>query len=251
MHGRLIVGALGLFVLISGCSSKNSLMKPDCHSCTVEEQEWDEFSWNALVGRWKGSVENFRNGADAKKSRTDKAADLQFVKAPAFLRTFGGTCQNLPEGAVVLNGQLWENGSMTKEYEAFVPAEDGKVAYGRVSVEKVNGKDLCHFRRFGRVMGKNRLNLPTVAFTDSAVTKGRVPASQGNEQEYNVEFLRFATLDKGVKDFQSSGRMPASAREQERPSLILRVFKVSHSTQGDRGTWNGTEEYIYRLWKTQ
>ncbi len=250
MQGRMCF-ALALFLLaLTGCSP-NVLMKPDCHSCTVEEQEWKEFSWNALLGRWKGSVQNMRNNLGAKKTQTDKPAELSFLTAENFVKAHGMACQSLPANALVLNGQLWENATSTKEYEAFVPAEDGKVAYGRVSVDKVNGKDLCHFRRFGRVMGKNRLDLPTVSFSDRAITKDRMPASLNAEQEISVEFLRFAAKEKPMKAFQGDGRRPASVKEQERPPLILRVFKVSSKTTGERGEWSGTEEYIYRLWKTE
>jgi hypothetical protein len=239
MHGRkcFVFTAALILTLFAGCSS-NSLLKPDCHSCTVEEQEWKEFSWGALEGKWKGTVENTRNERDqSKKSRTEKAAEFSFVRADKFL----SSCQALPAGALVLNGLLWEKGSETgaREYEAFVPAEDGKVAYGRVSVSKMNGKDLCQFRRLGRVMGKNRLNLPTVSFSGQAA----------RPQEISVEFLRFASTDQ-PSAFQSDGRKPASAREQERPSLMFRVFKISTVPTG-RHDWAGTEEYIYRLWKTQ
>jgi hypothetical protein len=250
MHGRMCFApALVLFALTS--CSPNSLMKPDCHSCTVEEQEWKEFSWNALLGRWKGSVQNMRNIQGAKKTQTDKPAELSFLTAENFAKAHSMNCPNLPANALVLNGQFWETTVAAKEYEAFVPAEDGKVAYGRVNTEKVNGKDFCHFRRFGRVMGKNRLNLPTVSFSDRAITKDRMPASLNAEQEISVEFLRFATAEKPMKAFQSDGRRPASAKEQERPPLILRVFRVSSKTNGERGEWSGTEEYIYRLWKTE
>ncbi len=125
------------------------------------------------------------------------------------------------------------------------------MAYGRITIEKMNGATVCNFRRFGRVMGKNRLNLPAISFTDTSVTKSRMPASVGATQDFNVEFLRFSPLDKRIGNFQGGGRMPASAREQERPTLILRVFRVSRLNEGERGKWNGTEEYIYRLWKAE
>ncbi len=249
MHGRqCFVFCLFTLIALAGCSS-NSLMKPDCHSCTVEEQEWSEFSWNALEGKWKGTVENTRNSRDAaKKLKTEKPAELSFVKAEKF-----GTCTSLPTNALVLNGLLWEQGTgaSSREYEAFVPAEDGLVAYGRVSVTKVNGKDICKFRRLGRVMGKNRLNLPTVSFSDRNTSTGRSLASAVPSQDVSFEFLRFAPLEK-APTFQADGRKPASTKEQERPALIFRIFKIATVTTSKTGRdWAGTEEYIYRLWKAQ
>jgi hypothetical protein len=245
MQGRKCFVFLTLTLLISGCSP-NSIMKPDCHSCTVEEQEWDEFAWTFLEGKWKGSVENLRNVRDnAKKAKTDKYAELNFMKADKV-----GTCAGLPENSLVLNGLLWEGRDNGKELEAFVPAEDGKVAYGRISFTKMNGRDFCQFRRLGRVMGKNRLNLPTVSFSERANPAGRAPASTAPEQEISLEFLRFAHLDKKTA-FQGDGRKPSSVKEQERPSLILRVFKISTDKAAKRSEWAGTEEYIYRLWKAQ
>lgn len=250
MHGRKCFVFSAILATLAGCSS-NSLMKPDCHSCTVEEQEWKEFSWGSLEGKWKGTVENIRNERDqAKKTKTEKSAEFTFVKASAF-----GACTTLPANAVVLNGLLWEQGSDTgnREYEVFLPAEDGKVAYGRVSVGKMNNKDFCQFRRLGRVMGKNRLNLPTVSFSGRNASTGRTIASataeQPKEQDVSVEFLRFSPLEKPVA-FQADGRKPASTKEQERPALIFRVFKISTVPTG-KHEWAGTEEYIYRLWKTQ
>jgi len=225
-------------------------MKPDCHSCTVEEQEWKTFSWNDLVGKWKGSVENLRNSQSAaKKTKTDKQAELNFVSAAEFLQAWGGQCKGLPSNALVLNGVLWEGGVGAKEYEAFVPVEDNRVAYGRVSFSKLNGQGVCRFRRLGRVMGKNRLNLPAVSFSDRAASDGRSVASSGDAQDISVEFLRFAHADKATKAFTHDGRRPSSVKDQERPPLILRVFRVSSKSGGDRGEWTGTDEYIYRLWK--
>jgi hypothetical protein len=253
MQGSKSLSLIIVALAATGCSS-NSLMKPDCHSCTVEEQAWKDFSWNDLLGKWRGSVENMKNEqATAKKSKTDKKAELNFVKASDFLQAWGGECKGLPENALVLNGVLWEGGVGAKEYEAFVPVEDDRVAYGRVSFNKINGQGVCRFRRLGRVMGKNRLNLPAVSFSDKAVAPSRDVASAGGaSDDISVEFLRFATTektDKVVKAFTADGRKPASVGEQERPSLILRVFKISTKANSARGQWTGTDEYIYRLWK--
>jgi len=253
MQGRRCFAFIATFIsaaALTGCSS-NELMKPDCHSCTVEDQAWKEFSWNDLVGKWKGSVENLRNSqATAKKIKTDKPAELNFVKAETFLQAWGGECKGLPTNAVVLNGVLWEGGVGAKEYEAFVPVEKDKVAYGRVSFSKLNGQGFCQFRRLGRVMGKNRLDLPSVDFSDRAVTGGRTIASVDDHQDMSVEFLRFVGTDPATKSFTSDGRRPSSVKDQERPPLILRVFRISTKTGGDRGEWSSTEEYIYRMWKT-
>lgn len=242
-----------IFLALNGCSP-HSLMKPDCHSCTVEEQEWKTFSWNELVGKWKGSVEKMRNVSGAeKKVKTDKFAELNFVKAESFLQAWGGSCKGLPRNAIVLNGVLWEGGGQgIKEYEAFVPVEDDRVAYGRLTLNQLNGQGICQFRRLGRVMGKNRLNLPTVSFSDRAITGSRAPASLEGQEDYSVEFLRFAMNDKVVTAFQTDGRRPASVQEQERPSLIFRVFRIKSKPKAEgRSEWQETEEYIYRLWKSK
>lgn len=253
MHGRkcLILCAL-MLALAAGCSSKE-LLKADCHSCTEEEQEWKDFSWNDLTGRWRGSVEVWSNvKGQPKKEKKDQKAELQFVQAADFLQAHSGVaCNSLPGNAVLLNGLLWESGASAREFEAFVPAEDGKVAYGRLSFEKMNGQELCHFRRYGRVMGKNRLNLPSISFSDRAVNTGRSLASVGTDEEINVEFLRLVPGKAPAKGFQPDGRRPAAAVEQERPPLMLRVFRVSTSNDGRRSEWSSTREYIYRLWKME
>jgi hypothetical protein len=247
-HGRRFSTLIAL-TLATGCSS-NELLKPDCHSCTVEEQGWKEFSWNDLVGKWKGSVEALRNSQQAtKKTKTESNAELNFVKADTFLQAWGGECKGLPASGVVLNGVLWEGGQGAKEYEAFVPIEDGKVAYGRVSFNKLNGQGFCHFRRIGRLMGKNRLALPSVDFSESAVTGARKVSSLSEEQSMSVEFLRFAPQEATAKNFTADNRRPSSLKDRERPPLMLRVFRVSTHAGGDRGTWTGTEEFVYRLWK--
>lgn len=261
MHGRKWLALPALTLTLTACSP-NSLLKPDCHSCTVEEQEWKEFSWTSLEGRWKGTVENFRNARDQeKKAKEEKAVELSFVRAPKFLETRGGTCASLPAEAVVLNGLLWEKsaggatneqakGGDQREYEAFIPAEEGRVAYGRVTFSKVNGMDICQFRRLGRVMGKNRLSLPAVSFSDRNFGGGRSLASSAPQQEISLEFLRFATLDKPVP-FPGGGRKPASVKEQERPTLMFRVFKVATTRASTGGEWSATEEHIYRLWRAE
>jgi hypothetical protein len=192
------------------------------------------------------------NETSAKKQKADKPAELSFVKAESFLQAWGSDCKGLPKEALVLNGVLWDGGLGPKEYEAFIPVEGNKVAYGRISFSQLNGKGTCLFRRLGRVMGKNRLNLPAVSFSDRAITGARAPASANDHQDISVEFLRFAPMDPATRSFSSDGRKPSSVKDQERPPLILRVFRVtSHSSEkfSDRGEWRGTEEFIYRLWR--
>jgi hypothetical protein len=140
-----------------------------------------------------------------------------------------------------MNGQLWENSSKKAEYETFIPVEDGKVAYGRLSFEKMNGKEICQFRRLGRVMGTNRLALPVVSFSEHSTVSGRSLASLASDSEYSVEFLRFAAVET-----KSVGRGPASV---EKPPLMIRVSRTSSRNAGERGEWSGSEEQIFRLWK--
>jgi len=250
MHGRKSLLFAALALGLAGCSS-NLIMKPDCHSCTVEDQEWNAFSWNALPGQWKGSVETFQNQKAAKKSKKESKVDLRFLTAGAFLDAHkASSCGSLPANALVLNGLLWaQEKTVPTEYEAFVPVEDNKVAYGRLSFEKVNGQQVCNFRRLGPVMGKNRLALPTVSFAQDSNLSGRGLASVVGENELSLEFLRFAPEAQTAKDFQPDGRKPASAELVEKPALMIRVYKVSTRTGGERGQWSGTEESIYRLWK--
>jgi hypothetical protein len=117
----------------------------------------------------------------------------------------------------------------------------------------MNGREMCQFRRYGRVMGKNRLNLPTVSFSDAVLPGGRVLASAENnlpEREISVEFLRFVK-PKVASVIGAKSRRPASVSEAERPSLMVRVFQVQTVNNKDRGEWKSTEEQIYRLWQVR
>jgi hypothetical protein len=247
---KCVAGFLTL-ISLAGCAP-NSLLKADCHSCTAEDQAWQDFSWTNLQGKWKGSVETWKNERSAKtKVKQEKPAELQFLSADAFVKAQAtGACSGLPENALVLNGVFWGTATSTKEFEAFVPAEDDHVAYGRVTFEKMNGKEFCQFHRFGRVMGKNRLNLPSISFTDRALPNGRVIASSPNEKEISVEFLRFDAKTKSASAFRKDGRRPSSKVESERPSLMIRVFQSESRVSKDRGELSSTDEQIYRLWKT-
>jgi hypothetical protein len=253
MQGRLgfVLTATAMLAL-AGCSSKE-LLKADCHSCTVDDQEWTEFAWGELTGHWRGSVENLSNvKGQLKKEKKEQKAEFTFVQAADFFKARGGSsCTTLPGNSVVMNGLFWESGSGAREYEAFVPVDDNKVSYGRISFEKVNGQELCHFRHYGRVMGKNRLNLPSISFSDRAVNPGRSLASVGADEEISVEFLRLVPEKETHVGFQGEGRRPAATDQAERPQLMLRVFRVTTKTDGKRGEWSSTREYIYRLWKME
>jgi len=246
----LIIAAL----MLAGCSP-NSIMKPDCHSCTVEDQEWSAFTWSDLSGQWKGSVETFQIEKDAKtRVKKEAKAELRFLTADQFLKAQGvASCSALSPEALVLNGVLWSATTgapgKTGEFETFVPVDKNKVAYGRLSVESINGKKVCHFRRLGSVMGKNRLSLPTVTFSEYSTTPARGLASLAGEAEVSLEFLRFAPTKPLA--FRADGRGPASIEEKERPPLMIRVFKVSSRNAGERGHWSGSEEQLYRLWKSE
>lgn len=245
MHGRkclfLIAG-----LLLASCSSK-SFLSADCHSCTVEDQSWKEFSWKNLPGKWKGTVETVTTQKGAKKNKKEEAVEFRFLTAQEFMQAKQATsCGSLPEETIVLNGVLWQSPDVST-YEAFVPMPDDKVAYGRLHLEKINGATTCRFSKFGGAMGKNRLNLPAIAFSDRGNSSGRGLASL-NEKETNLEFLRFAGTDPKVA-FKGDGRGPASVKEQARPALMIRMFQLSTTENEGKSQWGGSEEKIYRLWK--
>lgn len=259
MQGSKCFKILFLFIIpfISACSS-NPLMKPDCHSCTAEDQEWEDFAWQNMPGQWKGEVEVLKNEKEAsKKEKKNKKVEIRIFTAKEFLSARGNVvCAKLPENAIVINGLFWgnEKEESPQEYEAFLPTDDDKVAYGRLAFEKVNGQTVCQFRSLGRIMGKNRLDLPSVGFTENSTKKpesGRTLASALNDSEVHLEFLRFVSKDTGGVDFSSDGRKPASVDKQEKPPFILRVVQSKSKEGGSRGQWLGTEEKIYRLWKSK
>jgi hypothetical protein len=251
MHGRkLFALTLAAFALLS--CSRSQIMSPDCHSCTAHDQEWDAFAWSALPGQWKGTVEIWRNEkAQAKKSKLDKGVELRILTADAFLKAQGAaSCSSLPANALVVNGLLWQGASPGQtEFEAFVPVEDEKVAYGRLRFEKVNGAQVCNFRRIGPVMGTNRLALPIVNFSENGRISARGLASVVGDTEVSLEFLRFAPAAVKPVAFKAGGRKPASVQEEERPPLMIRVTRTSTRNVGERGQWASSEEMIYRFWK--
>jgi len=251
MHGRkLIAFTLAAFALVS-CSS-SQIMSPDCHSCTTQDQEWDAFAWSSLPGEWRGTVEILKNEkAQAKKTKQDKGVELRILTADSFLAAKGAAaCSSLPANALVVNGLLWQGAASEQtEFEAFVPVEDEKVAYGRLRFEKVNGAQVCNFRRIGPVMGTNRLALPIVNFSENSRISARGLASVVGDTEVSLEFLRFAPSAVKPVAFKAGSRKPASVQEEERPPLMIRVTKVSTRNVGERGQWSGSEEMIYRFWK--
>jgi hypothetical protein len=225
----------------------------------VEDQAWNEFAWPELSGRWQGSVETVKNDrASAKRDKSERKVEFRFLTAADFLKAKNASCDSLPADAVVMNGQLWESASKRAEYEAFVPAESGKVAYGRLSFEKMNGKEFCQFRQMGRVMGMNRLALPVVSFSEHSKVSGRALASLASDSEYSVEFLRFAPAGKAVEaqevpvpSVKGWGSVDPIVARSERPPLMIRVSRITSREGGERGEWRGSEEQIFRLWKTQ
>lgn len=235
---------------LSACAGPERFLNPDCHSCTMKEQAWSEFPFSSLSGTWKGSVETVRNERTAAKKQKDEArTQLRFLAAADFLKAKGVDCKSVPAQAVVLNGLLWNDGASTRqEYETFLPVEDGHVAYGRLSFEALNGQQICHYRRLGRVMGMNRLSLPSVSFTEEAAFGRTVAAAGGVSTDVNLEFLRFAPAAE-TPEFRADQRRPASAAEEEKPALMIRVFKLSARESRGRGQWKGSEEQLYRLWK--
>jgi hypothetical protein len=217
----------------------------------VEEQNWSEFSFAALLGQWQGSLEISRNeaGKSSKKGKNEQRVNVKFLKAADFFAARQSVCHAVPADAIVLNGLFWGQGK-AKEFEAFIPTEDDKVAYGRLSFEKLNGQEVCQFRRLGRVMGKNRLSLPAVSFSEQSTGQGRSLASADSRGTVSMEFLRFVPATARAQAFAADGRAPASAVERERPPLMIRVFQI-HAQQKATGTseWKSTEEWLYRLWK--
>jgi hypothetical protein len=247
--------ALLLVLALSACSSAPSLLKSDCHTCTTEDQRWKDFSFAALRGTWKGSVESVENErSSTKKKKDQRPVTFRFISAADFLKTNQASCASVPAEALVLNGLLWQDGlsasKAMREYDAFVPTEDGKVNYGRLSMEQLNGQRMCRFRRMGRVMGKNRMSLPTVSFSEESAYGGRAVASS-DETERSVEFLRFAPEAASNLNFLPSARTPSSEKDREMPPLMIRVNRVSSFANHGRGQWKGTEEEIFRLWRVE
>jgi hypothetical protein len=243
MHGRKCL-VLTAALFLAACSS-NSILNPDCHTCPAEAQAWEDFSWKDLSGKWKGSVETVRGDKGAKKVKKDEKVEIKFLTAKEFFeaKKIEG-CGSMPAEAVVMNGIFWSASEDNSSFDAFVPAAEEKVAYGRIRLERLNGTTTCRFSKFGGDMGKNRLNLPSVMFSNTGNFSGRGLASL-DEKETSVEFLRFAPMETAKK-----GRSPAMVQDEARPPLMIRVFQLSSQDDGYGKTrWAGSEEKIFRLWK--
>lgn len=248
MQGR--IGFLFLALALTACGPK-SILSPDCHSCTNEPQAWQDFQWKDLSGKWKGSVETATSAKGQKKTKKEEKVQIRFLTAQEFLKAHEiESCGNLPSDSVVLNGVMWPSDNTEKVYDAFIPAEGDKVAFARIQVEKLNGKSQCSFRKHGGVLGTNRLDLPVISFSDKGAVGGRSIASVGvPEKDVSVEFLRFAAQEAKPSKFDSASRMPASAREQSRPPLMIRTSQLSKVEKENGEEWLGNEEKIYRLWR--
>ncbi len=251
MHGRQGFILFFLLLTLSSCASKK-LLQADCHSCTSEDKEWQDFPFASLTGSWRGSLEFTKNEAGKpKRVKNEKRAELRFISASVFMSARPGVaCQSIPAEAVVLNGLLWGD-TKAKVFDAFVPDEDGLVAYGRLSFEKMNGQEVCQFQRLGRVMGTNRLGLPIASFSETK--SARALASVTGESEVSVEFLRFAPGTVKKLAFAGDSRAPAATEEKEKPPLMIRVVRVQTMPPAakGRGSWTATEESLYRLWKVE
>lgn len=250
MHGWKCFALAVSLVTLSACSGK-SLLQADCHSCAEEEQRWEDFSFSALSGTWRGTIETWTHDYKTKKQKDEKRVEFRFVESNSFLNAKGvASCTGLPKDSVVLNGVLWESGSNAKEFEAFAKTEDGLVSYGRIGFEKLNGSEVCRFKRLGRVMGRNRLALPAARFSQRGIG-GRSPASgPAPEFDVNVEFLRFDVASVKPVEFRKDGRRPAALALEERPTLLIRVYKsVKQDATGKKPAVPSTVEHLYRLWK--
>lgn len=247
MHGWKSFALAVSLISFTACSGK-SLLQADCHRCTEEEQRWEDFSFSALTGTWRGTIETWKHDYKTKKQKDEKRVEFRFVDSSSFLAAKGvGSCTGLPADSVVLNGLLWESGSASREFEAFAKTDDGHVSYGRIAFQKLNGEEVCRFQRMGRVMGRNRLALPAARFSQTQ-RDGRSPASTPVEYDVNVEFLRFDVASVKPVEFRKDGRRPASLALQERPTLLIRVYKTAKQNSTAKAS-GGTVEHLYRLWK--
>jgi hypothetical protein len=236
---------------ISACSSNHR--KGDCHECLDEPQAWNKFSWENLKGTWRGSLEVVTNDIHAKKKeRAEKSVELSFVAGTDFLKQKNiASCAKFPENSVVLVGQVWDAGKGAEHvYEVFGEREDNTVSYGRAVVTGAK----CNYVSLGRSVGKNRLDLPAVDFTQRKTKNRRVLASGATpETEVNFEFLNFESERTQKVAFINGSRMPASVQDQDKPPLMFRVFQMSRlvETPFARGKWQRTDEHLYRLWKVK
>ena len=259
MQGRNYALLLSLF-LVTACSGESGIRKADCYDCTTENQSWKKFAWQDLEGTWRGSIETVSNELKAKKKDTKQLpAEIRFVAGDKFLATQKVTnCGSFPATAVVLNGSLWQENDKTppktQSYEVFGQV-GSDVSYGRVSFTKLNGENVCSYERIGALVGMNRLALPAVHFSQRLTPNGRVLASgtSTNEFEVNLEFLNFDANNAKAQVFPKGSRKPASVSVQDNPPLMFRVFKIVNAVHSayDQGSWQSSQEHIYRLWRAE
>lgn len=274
--------AATLCLALAACSGKK-VRAPDCFDCTEQKQSWDKFSWNQLEGSWKGSLESVTNIVTAaKKEHQEDPVEVSFLDGQKFLSAKNiEHCGDFPAKSVVFMGQLWrERDKMTgldlasgkivlpqdkgrslasvkkeaedKVYEVFGASSEDKVSYGRATISRMNGQNICTYARIGGSFFQNRLALPSLSFTQRVTHDGRVLAS-GSTPEYEVsmEFLDYRPA--GAKQVfpVKNARRPAAVEMHDQPQLFLRVFKIARNVTSvySRGEWTGTQEYLYRLWR--
>ncbi len=264
MQGRKCLGALAIIlsgVLIAACSG-SKVKKADCYDCTQEEQSWKKFSWNDLTGTWKGSLETLTNEISAKKKdHKEESVELSFVDGQKFLTDKSvKECGTFPAQAVVMQGKFWyadeKNEAKINDFtfEVFGKMDGDRVSYGRATINKVNGTNVCSYQKIGRSVGMNRLELPSMNFSQRMTPNGRVLASGTTpEFEVNMEFINFDPSRASKQGFTAKARKPASMEEQDKPPLFFRVFKITNNVSSafSRGEWKSTKEYLYRLWRVQ
>lgn len=224
-----------------------------CYDCTTQFQQWDKLPWASLEGTWRGSVEVVTNNVTAKKKdRKDEVAELTIVSGARFLQSQGvKTCIGLPRESYVFLGQLWTKDTK-RSYEVLAQSGSDRVSYGRISLEGTQGEKFCRFQAFGGEMRMNRLELPSVTFSERGTPNGRVLASGLTpEQEVTLEFLNFRDKEFKTQAFNGGSRKPASVESQDRPPLMLRVFRTRRQVGSPyaMGEWIESQEYLYRLWR--
>lgn len=264
MQGRKCFGVFVIILtgIITISCSGSKVKKADCYDCAQEEQSWKKFSWNDLEGTWKGSLETLTNEISAKKKdRKEEAVEINFVNGQKFLAEKNvQSCGNFPEVSVVLQGKFWysdeKREAATKDfiYEVFGKMDGDRVSYGRATINKVNGANICSYQKIGRSVGMNRLALPSMNFSQRMTPNGRVLASGTTpEFEVNMEFINFDPSRALKQGFAGNSRKPASIDEQDKPPLFFRVFKITNKVNNAyaRGEWTGTKEYLYRLWRVR
>lgn len=258
MQGRKCFALVISLFIFAACSG--GARKPDCFDCTEKNQSWNKFAWKELVGTWRGSMESVSDGSGMKKSRDERSVEISFVHGTDFLKSYGvRDCGAFPAESVVVKGVLWMDANAAKRnkadytYEVFGKTDGDGVSYGRAVLEKVNGDLICKYQKVEHALTMNRLGLPAAEFTVRETPNGRVLASGSTpESQMSVEFLNYSPKKAVVTEIAKGGRAPASLTVKENPPLFLRVFRITNDVRSpyDRGEWKSTQEYLYRLWKT-